>query len=423
MNVSLRKYRYGGFTVLAAFAGFAAFLASEGAFHKPLRASEVEHISPAVFRPTEPNRAAPPANPPTGMRWIPGGEFSMGAQDPTSLPDGGREPMEDARPIHRVYVDGFWMDATDVTNAQFEKFVKATRYVTVAERKPLARDFPGVPPEKLVPGSIVFSPPQHPVSLDDYSLWWSYVPGSNWRHPQGPESSIAGKANYPVVQVAYEDAAAYARWAGKRLPTEAEWEFAARGGLTGQPYAWGSSMRMGGKWMANTHQGHFPDQDSAADGHAGIAPVAQFAPNGYGLYDITGNVWQWTQDLYRADYYAELNASGKVARNPQGPGTSLDPSEPGIEKRVQRGGSFLCTSQYCSRYIVGTRGKGDVSSATNHIGFRCVQDPPKATLAQVRECPNNRRALLLASSQSKFSQTGRTQTASTFTGPNSPGAR
>jgi formylglycine-generating enzyme required for sulfatase activity len=322
-----------------------------------------------------------------------------------------------------VYVDGFWMDATDVTNAQFEKFVKATRYVTVAERKPLARDFPGVPPEKLVPGSIVFSPPQHPVSLDDYSLWWSYVPGSNWRHPQGPESSIAGKANYPVVQVAYEDAAAYARWAGKRLPTEAEWEFAARGGLTGQPYAWGSSMRMGGKWMANTHQGHFPDRDSAADGHAGIAPVAQFVPNGYGLYDITGNVWQWTQDLYRADYYAELNASGKVARNPQGPGTSLDPSEPGIEKRVQRGGSFLCTSEYCSRYIVGTRGKGDVSSATNHIGFRCVEDPPKATLAQVRECPNNRRALLLASSQSKFSQTGRTQTASTFTGPNSPGAR
>jgi formylglycine-generating enzyme required for sulfatase activity len=333
------------------------------------------------------------------MRWIPGGKFSMGAKDPTSLPDGGHEPMEDARPIHRVYVDGFWMDATDVTNAEFARFVKATGYVTVAERKPSAKDLPGVSAEKLVAGSIVFTPPKSPVSLDDYSRWWSYVPGANWRHPQGPRSNIAGKGNYPVVQVAYEDAAAYAKWAGKRLPTEAEWEFAARGGLSGQPYAWGSSMRMDGKWMANTHQGHFPDRDSAADGHAGLAPVAQFAPNGYGLYDITGNVWQWTHDLYRADYYAQLSASGKVARNPQGPVASLDPAEPGVEKRVQRGGSFLCTSQYCSRYIVGTRGKGDVNSATNHIGFRCVKDRANASLAQVRECPNNRRALLMQSSQ------------------------
>jgi formylglycine-generating enzyme required for sulfatase activity len=204
-----------------------------------------------------------------------------------------------------------------------------------------------------------------------------------------------------VVQIAYEDAVAYARWAGKRLPTEAEWEFAARGGLTGKPYAWGDSLRPDGKWMANTHQGHFPDHDSAADGHAGIAPVAQFPPNGYGLYDITGNVWQWTKDLYRADYYTELRATGEVTRNPQGPDTSLDPSEPGVQKRVQRGGSFLCTSQYCSRYIVGTRGKGEVSSATNHIGFRCVKDGPGANLAGVRECPNNRRALLLQKNEVK----------------------
>jgi formylglycine-generating enzyme required for sulfatase activity len=303
--------------------------------------------------------------------------------------------MEDARPIHRVYVDGFWMDKTDVTNAQFERFVKATGYITVAERKPLAKDFPGVPAEKLVAGSLVFTPPPNPVSLDDYSQWWSYVAGANWRHPLGPRSNILGKANYPVVQVAYEDAVTYAKWAGKRLPTEAEWEFAARGGLTGKPYAWGDSMRPDGKWMANTHQGHFPDHDSAADGHAGIAPVTQFPPNGYGLYDITGNVWQWTKDLYRADYYAGLRATDKVTRNPQGPDTSLDPMEPGVQKRVQRGGSFLCTSQYCARYIVGTRGKGEVSSATNHIGFRCVKDRPGANLAQVRECPNNRRAMLL----------------------------
>jgi formylglycine-generating enzyme len=378
---------------------FLAYLVAERLRQQPLHASEMQKNSPAIFQPTEPNRAPVPVDSPAGMRWIPGGEFSMGAKDPTSLPDGGRETMDDSRPIHRVYVDAFWMDATDVTNAQFEKFVKATGYVTVAERKPKAKDFPGVPAEKLAAGSIVFTPPLHPVSLDDYAQWWSYVPGANWRHPLGPKSNIGGKANYPVVQVAYEDALAYARWAGKRLPTEAEWEFAARGGLTGQPYAWGNSMRMGDKWMANTHQGHFPDQDNAADGHAGLAPVAQFAPNGYGLYDITGNVWQWTHDLYRADYYVELSASSKVARNPQGPAASLDPQEPGVEKRVQRGGSFLCTSQYCSRYIVGTRGKGDENSATNHIGFRCVKDRANITLAQVRECPNNRRALLMQSTQ------------------------
>lgn len=348
-----------------------------------------------AFLPTVQNKAPAPADSPTGMSWIPGGEFSMGCNDPRTLPDGGREAMDDARPIHRVYVDGFWMDKTDVTNAQFEKFVKATGYVTVAERKPQARDFPGVPLDKLVPGSLVFTPPQHPVSLDDYSQWWSYVPGANWRHPLGPKSNIVGKANYPVVQVAYEDAAAYAKWAGKRLPTEAEWEFAARGGLTGKTYAWGNAMHPDGKWMANTHQGHFPDHDSAEDGYGGIASVAQFPPNAYGLYDITGNVWQWISDFYRADYYAELAAAGVVARNPQGPDTSLDPMEPGVQKRAQRGGSFLCTSQYCSRYILGTRGKGEVSSATNHLGFRCVKDRPVTRLATVRECPNNRRSMLL----------------------------
>lgn len=363
----------------------------------PVHASSVSTASTAAafFLPTVQNRAPAPVSLPAGMVWLPGGEFSMGSKDPRTMPDGGHEAMSDARPIHRVYVDGFWMDKTDVTNAQFAKFVKATGYVTVAERKPKAEDFPGVSPEKLVAGSLVFTPPQDPVSLDDYSQWWSYVPGANWRHPLGSKSNIVGKENYPVVQVAYEDAEAFAKWAGKRLPTEAEWEFAARGGLTGKIYAWGDSMHPDGKWMANTHQGHFPDHDSSEDGHAGIAMVAQYAPNAYGLYDITGNVWQWTGDLYRADYYAKLAAAKKVARNPQGPETSLDPDEPGAIKRVQRGGSFLCTSQYCSRYIVGTRGKGEVSSATNHVGFRCVKDRPVAALTQIRECPNNRRALLL----------------------------
>jgi formylglycine-generating enzyme len=347
-----------------------------------------------AFLPAIENRAPAPGSAPAGMVWIPGGEFSMGTKDPRSLPDGGQEAMEDARPIHRVYVDGFWMDQKDVTNAQFERFVKATGYVTVAERKPRPEDFPGVSPAKLVPGSLVFTSPAHPVSLDDYSQWWSYVPGANWRHPLGRHSNIAGRANYPVVQIAYDDAVAYAKWTGKRLPTEAEWEFAARGGISGKTYAWGDRMHPDHKWMANTHQGHFPDRDTAADGHAGIAPVAQYLPNPYGLYDITGNVWQWNSDLYRADYYTQLTAASKVARNPQGPNTSFDPSEPGVQKRVQRGGSVLCTSQYCSRYILGTRGKGEESSATNHVGFRCVRNPAATLPATARRCPNNRRTLL-----------------------------
>ena len=324
------------------------------------------------FLPTIPNAAPPPSSAPAGMVWIPGGEFSMGCEDPRALAQGGREAMADARPIHRVYVDGFWMDKTDVTNAEFELFVKVTGYVTVAERRPRAQDFPGVPAEKLVPGSDVFHAPATPVPLNDPMQWWLYVPGANWRHPAGPKSSIKGRERYPVVQVAYEDAVAYARWAGKRLPTEAEWEFAARGGLTGKTYAWGDSLRPGGRWMANIHQGSFPNQDTGADGFAGIAPVAHYPPNGYGLYDMAGNVWQWVRDWYRPDYYAQLAEAG-VMRNPQGPATSFDPDEPGVAKHVQRGGSFLCTSQYCARYMVGTRGKGESSSASNHIGFRCVR--------------------------------------------------
>ncbi|HWS98391.1 MAG TPA: formylglycine-generating enzyme family protein, partial [Candidatus Methylomirabilis sp.] len=281
---------------------------------------------------------------------------------------------KDSRPVHRVYVDGFYMDKTDVTNAEFARFVKATGYVTVAERKPRQEDFPTAPPENLVAGSVVFSPPNRAVPLTDHYQWWSYVHGANWRHPTGPASSIVGKDNYPVVQVAYEDAVAYAKWAGKRLPTEAEWEFAARGGLAGKPFVWGDEFRPNGKWMANTHQGHFPNQDTGEDGHTGIAAVAQYPPNGYGLYDMAGNVWQWTSDWYRPDYYQQLATAGGVARNPQGPTNPWDPDEPTERKKTHRGGSFLCTDQYCSRYVVGTRGKGEVSTGTNHLGFRCVED-------------------------------------------------
>jgi formylglycine-generating enzyme required for sulfatase activity len=308
------------------------------------------------------------------MVWIPGGEFSMGARNPTDEHDAvGMQATTDSRPVHRVLVDGFWMDATEVTNEQFARFVKATGYITVAEQTPRAEDFPGAPPESLVPGSVVFAGPRHPVSLTNPYQWWSEVDGASWRHPFGPKSSIAGKERFPVVHIAYEDALAYARWAGKRLPTEAEWEFAARGGLTGQLFPWGDEFTEGGHAMANTHQGHFPDHDSGQDHFAGIAPVAQFAPNGYGLYDVGGNVWEWVSDWYRPDYYAALAAGATVARNPGGPGTSFDPSEPGTKKRVHRGGSFLCTDQYCSRYMVGTRGKGDVGTGTNHLGFRLVK--------------------------------------------------
>jgi formylglycine-generating enzyme required for sulfatase activity len=202
------------------------------------------------------------------------------------------------------------------------------------------------------------------------------VKGADWRHPTGPKSSIKGHGSDPVVHVAYEDALAYAKWAGKRLPTEAEWEFAARGGLAGKMYAWGDELRPGGKWMANIYEGSFPTHDAGEDGAPGLTAVARFPPNGYGLYDVAGNAWEWTSDWYRPDYYATLVALGGVARNPKGPDTPYDPSEPSEKKRVLRGGSFLCTDQYCTRYMIGTRGKGEVSTGSNHLGFRCVSDAP-----------------------------------------------
>ena len=326
------------------------------------------------FAATVSNSTNAPGASPEGMVWIPGGEFSMGADDPPDMDEVGMKATEDARPIHRVYVDGFFMDKTDVTNAQFAAFVKATNYVTVAERTPRAEDFPGAPPENLVAGSVVFSPTDHPVPLDNHFQWWTYIPGTNWRHPLGPKSDLKGKENYPVVHVAYEDAEAYAKWAGKRLPTEAEWEFAARGGRAGEPFVWGEEFCVSGKFMANTYQGTFPMKDTGQDGFIGIAPVARYPANGYGLYDMAGNVWQWTSDWYRPDYYVQVARAGSVVRNPRGPDSPYDPSEPNEPKKVHRGGSFLCTDQYCSRYIIGTRGKGDVGTGTNHLGFRCVRN-------------------------------------------------
>ena len=264
----------------------------------------------ATFQPTLENARVAPGDAPQGMVWIPGGEFSMGAAESPGMNMVGMQATTDSRPIHRVSVDGFWMDTTEVTNAQFAKFVEATGYVTIAERTPRAEDFPGAPPENLVAGAVVFSPPDHPVPLNDHLQWWSYVKRANWRHPEGPDSSITGREQYPVVQVAYDDAVAFATWAGKRLPTEAEWEFAARGGLSGKMYPWGDEFMPGAKVMANTHQGHFPNEDTGEDGYRGIGPVARFPPNGYGLYDVAGNVWEWVSDWYRPDYYAQLASTG-----------------------------------------------------------------------------------------------------------------
>jgi sulfatase modifying factor 1 len=294
-----------------------------------------------------------------GMVWVPGGKFWIGTED---------KVFNDAQPVHEVALDGFWIDRTEVTNAQFARFVQATGYRTVAERPLNPEDFPGLKKIDLVPGSIVFTPPDREVSLDQHLSWWQFVAGANWRHPEGPGSDLKGREKHPVVHICWEDAAAYAKWAGKRLPTEAEWEYAARGGLDRKPYVWGDELQPGGKWMANIWQGRFPIKNDRADGYRATAPVASFPPNGFGLYDMAGNVWEWCSDWYRPEYYRI-----SPARNPQGPDSSHDPLEPGIPKRVQRGGSFLCSDQYCIRYKPAGRGKGAVDSGQSHAGFRCVR--------------------------------------------------
>lgn len=306
------------------------------------------------------------------MVWIKPGFFWMGSNE---------KSFTDAGPPHQVQLDGFWLDKTEVTNAQFARFVKATGYKTIAERKPKQEDFPTAPPENLVAGSLVFTPPTKTVSKRSHLNWWRYVPGANWQHPYGPKSNISGKDKYPVVQIAFADALAYANWAGKRIPTEAEFEYAARGGLDGKKYSWGDELKPGGIWQANIWQGVFPYENTKEDGFVETAPVESFSANGYGLYDMTGNVWEWCSDWYRADYYMKF-LGAQVAKNPQGPDSSLDPGEPKVPKRVQRGGSFLCTDQYCARYMVGARGKGEPDSGCSNVGFRCAMDASKNQVLQ-----------------------------------------
>lgn len=295
------------------------------------------------------------------MVYIHAGTYEMGTNDPD---------FADASPIHKVTVDGFWIDKHEVTNAQFTAFVKATNYVTVAEKPLNPADFPGVPVSALVPGSAVFTMPKHEVPLTDPNQWWKYIPGTNWKHPTGPESSIKEKDQFPVVQICYTDALAYANWAGKRLPTEAQWEYAARGGQSKNTvFYWGNEMHSQGKSMANNFQGNFPNKDIGTDGFVGVAPVQSFPPNPYGIYDMEGNVWEWCNDFYRSDYY-----QSSPQNNPKGPGKSYNAEEPNLIERVQRGGSFICSEQYCERFKAGSRGKGEINSASNNLGFRCVSD-------------------------------------------------
>ena len=308
-----------------------------------------------------------------GMVRIAGGSFMMGADNAHAAPD--------EYPKHQVRVDGFWIDATEVTNAQFAAFVKATGYVTTAERKPVWEDLkkqlpPGTskPDDSLlIPASMVFVPPSDSVSLEDYGAWWSWIPGADWKHPRGPGSDIKGKENHPVVHVSWYDAQAYCRWAGKRLPTEAEWEYAARGGLPNVPFPWGNEPPDVGKPKANTWQGHFPNYNTLSDKFYFTAPVGSFPANGYGLYDMAGNVWEWCADYYNSKYYGEI-AEATGTRNPPGPVGSFDPDEPYAKNRVIRGGSFLCNESYCTGYRVAKRMKSTEDSGMEHLGFRCVSD-------------------------------------------------
>lgn len=310
-------------------------------------------------------KGAPGEPPSAGMVWIPGGTFRMGSN----------EHYPEEAPVHTVQVDGFWMDKTPVTNAEFARFVEATGYVTVAERVPDAADYPGAIPELLVAGSTVFKSPRGPVDRNDHRNWWLWVPDADWRHPTGPKSSIAGREQHPVVHVAWEDVEAYAAWAGKEIATEAEWEFAARGGLDGAAFAWGDELTPGGKHMANTWQGDFPYRNLMHDGYIGTSPVGAFPETGYGLVDIIGNVWEWTVDWY-GEYETPLQSCCAVS-NPRGAKreASYDPQQPeiAIPRKVIKGGSHLCAPNYCQRYRPAARMPQQLDTGTNHVGFRCIK--------------------------------------------------
>lgn len=313
-----------------------------------------------------------PADAPEGMVWVPDGTFTMGTDEQEAYPQ--------EKPAHAVKVNGFWMDAAEVTNEQFKAFAEATGYVTVAERKPEWEEMkkqlpPGTPKpseDQLIAGALVFTPPSQPVATYDYSQWWTWTPGADWRHPEGPGSDLEGRWNHPVVHIAYEDALAYCEWAGKRLPTEAEWEFAARGGNDQQRYAWGDDFRPQGRFMANTFQGQFPNRNSGEDGFSGTAPVKSFPANQYGLYDMIGNVWEWTSDWY--DVQAYQKRAGKLVNNPDGPESSFDPQNPYSRERVTKGGSFLCALNYCVNYRPSARIGTSYDTGMSHTGFRCAKD-------------------------------------------------
>jgi formylglycine-generating enzyme len=301
---------------------------------------------------------------PEGMALIPRGMFLMGSNS--------FYPEE--RPVHRVRVDEFWIDKVPVTNASFSRFVEATRYVTFAERPPNPDDYPGAKPELLVPGSLVFRKPSHRVDLHNCHNWWEYVPGADWKHPEGPGSDLNGRDNHPVVQVAYEDAQAFARWMGKELPTEAEWEFAARGGLEGAIFAWGDEFAPDGKIMANTWQGEFPWLNLKRN--EGTSPVGSYPANGYGLFDMCGNVWEWTCDYYSPMHSAEVIKPCCIPINPRvnSDAQSFLVGQPGgnIPRRVVKGGSHLCAPNYCLRYRPAARQGEPLDSSSTHIGFRCI---------------------------------------------------
>jgi formylglycine-generating enzyme required for sulfatase activity len=300
------------------------------------------------------------------MVWVDGGMFRMGSD---------RHYQEEA-PVHRVTVDGFWIDRVPVTNRDFRKFINATGYVTFAEIPPDPKDYPGALPHMLKAGSLVFTPPKHAVDLRDWSQWWTFKFGANWRRPYGPRSSISGLDDHPVVHVAYRDAEAYAKWAGKELPTEAEWEFAARGGLDGAEFAWGDELMLDGTPLANTWQGNFPQQNLNLDGYQRTSPVTAFPANGYGICDMIGNVWEWTTDWYSAKHEAEATKACCIPENPRGgaEAASYDPCQPNIRipRKVLKGGSHLCAPNYCRRYRPAARHAEPVDTSTSHVGFRCV---------------------------------------------------
>jgi sulfatase modifying factor 1 len=331
--------------------------------HSPSPAAA--EIPAAPGRGAGPAPAADPAGSPPGpdMAWIPGGTFRMGSDD--------HYPEE--APAHAVTVGGFWMDRHTVTNGDFARFVAETGHMTVAEQAPDPADYPGARHELLVPASTVFRQPARRVDLANPYNWWTYVPAANWRHPQGPGSSLAGLLDHPVVHLALADVEAYAAWAGKSLPTEAEWEFAARGGPDGATYAWGEEFTPSGRWMANTWQGEFPIRNTGQDGYAGTAPVGSFPANGYGLFDMIGNVWEWTSDWYQA--HAETSHACCAVSDPRGgeQDRSSDPNDPvRIPRKVTKGGSHLCAPNYCQRYRPAARMAQAVDTATSHLGFRCI---------------------------------------------------